>query len=227
MRSWRFTNCPDGGRDAGLRRVGVDAAPRSWFLPGVLIVPSLDSFAALLFDCDGTLADSMPIHYRAWRATLDPLGLDFPRETFDAWGGTPAREIVARLAEAQGRTLDAHSVAEEKEELYLTYLDRVDRIEPVCLVAERAAQEGRVVACVSGGRRAIVEHTLDLIGVRSIMHAVIGAEDYARGKPFPDPFLAAARKLGVDPAECLVFEDTGTGEAAATAAGMACVRVDR
>lgn len=188
-------------------------------------LPPLDRFAALLFDCDGTLADTMPIHYRAWRTTLDPLGIDFPQVTFDAWGGTPAREIVARLALSHGLKLDAHAVAEEKESLYLTMLDRVERIEAVCAVAEEAAREGRVVACVSGGRRAIVEHTLDLIGVRPLMQAVIGAEDYARGKPNPDPFLAAAHRLGVDPMRCLVFEDTGTGEQAAHAAGMECVLV--
>lgn len=167
----------------------------------------------------------MPIHYRAWRATLDPLGFDFPQATFDAWGGTPAREIVARLALSHGVPVDANAVAEEKEDLYLTLLDKVARIERVCLVAEAAAREGRIVACVSGGRRAIVEHTLDLIGVRSIMKAVIGAEDYARGKPSPDPFLAAAARLGVEPTRCLVFEDTGTGEQAAHAAGMQCVLV--
>lgn len=191
-----------------------------------LFHPPLDQFAALLFDCDGTLANTMPIHYRAWRQTLDPLKIDFPQATFDAWGGTPAREIVARLAESHGLILDAHEVAEGKESLFLTMLDRVERIERVCLLAEESARAGRVVACVSGGRRAIVEHTLDLIGVRHIMQAVIGAEDYARGKPHPDPFLAASQRLGVEPTRCLVFEDTGTGEAAAHAAGMQCVRVD-
>ncbi|MBS0656964.1 MAG: HAD family phosphatase [Verrucomicrobia bacterium] len=188
-------------------------------------LPDLDRFDALLFDCDGTLADTMPIHYRAWRQTLDPLGIDFPQATFDAWGGTPAREIVARLALSHGLTLDAHEVSEGKESLYLTMLERVARIEAVCTVAEQAAREGRVVACVSGGRRAIVEHTLELIGLRALMRVVIGAEDYARGKPHPDPFLAAATRLGVEPARCLVFEDTGTGEAAAHAAGMTCVLV--
>jgi len=114
--------------------------------------------------------------------------------------------------------------ARKKEILFLEMLAEIDPIEPVVAIVREVS--GRLpMAVASGGHRHVVTRTLSALGLLEKFDAVVCAEDYARGKPFPDPFLVAARKLGVDPAKCLVFEDTTIGEEAARAAGMASVLV--
>jgi len=181
-------------------------------------------FAAYIFDCDGTLADTMPLHYRAWQRLLREEGGDFPEDLFYSWGGRPPSEIVPDLAKHYGFTLDLHEAVERKENYYLELLDEAQPIEPVIAIAR--AMHGKLpLAVASGGPRDVVMQTLGKIGVTEIFDVIVGAEDYARGKPAPDPFLETARRLGVPPESCLVFEDTVTGEQAARAAGMACVIV--
>ncbi len=182
-------------------------------------------FAAYLFDLDGTLADTMPLHYRAWRATLDPHGAEYPEELFHRLGGTPTRRIVEILNERQGLAMDPEEIASEKEQRYIASLGEARPIPAVAAAADDARQRGLLVAVVSGGTREPVVRTLLALGMREWFPVIITAEDTARGKPAPDPYLAAAARLGVEPARCLVFEDSETGVAAAAAAGMQCVRV--
>ncbi len=187
----------------------------------------LSEFAALFFDLDGTLADSMPVHYRAWRSVLDPQGIEFPEAIFYSWGGTPAREIAARLKREASAEFDSEALATEKEARFLLLLPEVQAIGEVCELARLAHARGLALGVVSGGRRAIVERTLELIGLRAMFSVVIASEDTPQGKPAPDPYVLAASRLHVDPALCLVFEDSQTGEASARGAGMQVERVDQ
>lgn len=191
-----------------------------------LAIPS-GGFGAYLFDCDGTLADTMPLHYRAWRATLDPLGAEFPEELFYELGGTPTARLVEIVAERNGLSLPAAATAQKKSEAFAALLAEARPIEEVLGFARLQIQAGKKVAVVTGGVRWVTDRVLAVIGARDLFHVVITSEDVTHGKPAPDCYLEAARRLGVQSADCLVFEDTRTGIAAATAAGMQWVLVPR
>lgn len=185
-------------------------------------------FAAYLFDLDGTLIDSMPVHMRAWARTLQRAGLSVPFDPdyFYALGGVPAFETAVLYGERYGLSLDPHQVMEEKEALYLELLHEVRLIEPVVDFARRVA-ESHPVAVVTGGGPEIAYPALDATGLRALFPVVITPADVppGRGKPAPDMFLLAAERLAVAPADCLVFEDAVPGIDAAMAAGMQVVRV--
>ena len=188
-----------------------------------LELPGRD-FDAYIFDCDGTLADTMGLHYDAWKMALEPHGADLPEELYYTWGGRPTREIVEALNEMQGLFMDPDAMVHHKEGLYHTLLPEVTAIEPVVAFA-RSMHGKKPLAVASGGGRKAVTATLESLGLIPLFDAVVTSEDYVNGKPAPDPYLEAARRLGVDPAGCLVFEDTEIGRQSANAAGMECVLV--
>ena len=182
-------------------------------------------FAGYIFDCDGTLADTMPLHYRSWQRVVGELGGEFPQDLFYKLGGIPTARIFELLRDEHSLEVsDVHAAAERKEEYFMELIHEVKPIEPVLEIAKRL-HTTVPMAVASGGYRKYVELTLDAIGVRELFDAVVCSEDYVRGKPFPDPFLEAARRLNVAPADCLVFEDSPLGVEAAQAAGMDCVFV--
>ena len=181
-------------------------------------------FRAYLFDCDGTIADSMPLHYIAWKQALGERGCEFPEELFYAWGGKPVQEIISTLNQMQGLNMPIDEVAHYKESLYYKQLHG---LKPIAEVVEHIeAQHGRIpFAVVSGGRRDSVINSLTTLNLLDKFDTIVSAGEYERSKPAPDAFLVAAERLGVLPQDCLVFEDTDLGIQAATAAGMASVRV--
>jgi haloacid dehalogenase superfamily, subfamily IA, variant 3 with third motif having DD or ED len=182
---------------------------------------------AAIFDCDGTLADTMPIHYRAWRETLDSLGAAhvFPEEQFYAWGGVTAAEIVARLNARHGLTLAVEETAHLKEETYRRLMPELRAIPSVVAEARRFREAGIPLAVASGGRRDLVEQTLRILGVRDWFGAVVGSEDVQHGKPDPEVFLTAANGIGAVPADCVVYEDADAGILAGQRAGMRVVDI--
>jgi len=191
-----------------------------------LLIPERD-FGGYIFDCDGTLADTMPLHYRAWTRLVAELGGSFPEEIFYQWGGKPTEQILRLLVDEQGLEVDdLHAATQRKEQYFLEMLHEVKPIEPVLRIA-RQWYGVKPLAVASGGFRRQVERTLDALGIRSLFNAVVCVEDTARAKPFADPFLEAARRLDVPPSECVVFEDSPLGVQAAKAAGMECVFVPR
>jgi beta-phosphoglucomutase-like phosphatase (HAD superfamily) len=191
-----------------------------------LVIPSGD-FGGYIFDCDGTLADTMPLHYRAWTRIVAELSGSFPEELFYQLGGKPTAQILRLLRDEHGLKVgDVQKAAERKEEYFLEMIHEVKPIEAVLQIARRWYGI-KPLAVDSGGFRRQIEQTLDALGIRSLFNAVVCVEDYARGKPFPDPFLEAARRLNVLPTACLVFEDSPLGLQAAEAAGMQCVFVPR
>ncbi len=181
-------------------------------------------FRAYLFDCDGTIADSMPLHYIAWSKALGEYGCTFDEELFYSWGGKPAVEIIADLNKMQGLNMPPEALAEHKENLYFALLPQLQPIPEVVAIIQ--AEHGRIpFAVVSGGRRNSVTNSLTTLGLMDRFETIVGAEDYKNSKPAPDAYLLAASRLGVAPKDCLVFEDTDMGIQAATAAGMASVKI--
>jgi beta-phosphoglucomutase family hydrolase len=179
---------------------------------------------ALIFDCDGTLADTMPLHWRAWQVVARRHGLEFSEDRFYALGGVPARDILKILSVEQNRPLDPLAVSKEKEAAYISFLQEVQLVEPVARIVRQNA--GKLpMAVASGGNRAHTNEVLEHVGLRRYFQAVVTSEDVQRPKPAPDIFLEAARRLGVPPQFCRAYEDTVLGLQAIRAAGMEAVDV--
>ncbi|WP_433314240.1 HAD family hydrolase [Micromonospora sp. CA-269861] len=181
-------------------------------------------FAAYLFDCDGTIVDSMPLHYLAWQRALEEWGCEFPEDLFYAWGGRPTADIIVALNEQQGLAMPVAAVVERRESYYQELLPQLAAV-PEVLAHIHDAHRRVPFAVVSGSTRASVTASLDALGLLDRFDVLVCADDYTRAKPDPEAFLLAADQLGVPPESCLVFEDTDLGIQAATAAGMASVRV--
>jgi HAD superfamily hydrolase (TIGR01509 family) len=175
---------------------------------------------------DGTLVDTMPLHYTAWEAALRKAGLNgrLDEEAFYSLAGVPSRRVAALLGEHHGLKLDPVEVYQDKEQAFMGSLQKLELILPVVEFA-RKASASHPVAIASGGRRDVVQSTLAKTGLAPLFPVVITADDVEHGKPAPDMFLLAAQRMGVPPAECLVFEDGEPGVQAAVAAGMKYVFV--
>lgn len=178
----------------------------------------------LIFDCDGTLADTMPLHWRAWQLITQRHNLHFPEDRFYALGGVPSRDILKMLAQEQGRSFDHIAIAHEKEEAYLPLMGEV---EPIHAVVEIATQHhGKIpMAVASGGTQKIICQVLEHLKIRHLFAAVVTSEMVKNQKPAPDIFLEAARRIGVDPKHCRAYEDTDLGLRAIRDAGMEAVDV--
>jgi HAD superfamily hydrolase (TIGR01509 family) len=184
-----------------------------------------DRFDAVLFDFDGTLVDTMPIHFEAYRRVFAEMQLELTHDDFYSNIGGSGLETIPlflRGREAPWSTTDIHR---RKKELLLALLDDLE-LQPLPTAHLLPLLHGRVpMAVATSGARIGVEKMLDRLGWRRYFAAVVTAEDVARGKPAPDLFAAAAAGLGVSPAACLAFEDTDDGVAAARAAGCQVVDV--
>jgi len=181
-------------------------------------------FRAYLFDCDGTIADSMPLHYLAWKKSLAEWNCEFSEEIFYAWGGRPTAEIIAALNQQHGLSMPVEGVARRKEEFYFELLPELKAVPEVLEHIE--AQHGWIpFAVVSGSARDSVTASLEALKLLDRFDTLVCAGEYEKSKPDAEAFLLAAAKLGVAPMNCLVFEDTEMGIQAATAAGMASVKV--
>jgi beta-phosphoglucomutase family hydrolase len=182
------------------------------------------SFSAYLFDCDGTIVDSMPLHYVAWKKALGEWNCEFAEGLFYSWGGLPTAEIIATLNQNRGLSMPVENVASRKEEFYFKMLPELKAVPEVLEHIE--AQHGRIpFAVVSGSARDSVTASLETLKLLDRFDTLVCAGEYKKSKPDPEAFLLAATKLGVPPRNCLVFEDTEMGIQAATAAGMASVKV--
>jgi len=190
-----------------------------------LDIPAGD-FAGYIFDLDGTLIDTMPLHYRAWDAAMRSVGLPhaLDEDYFYELGGVPTRRVAELFSERYKIKLDPDHVFHVKEELFTQLQSEARLIEPVVAFA-RAKTATHPLAIASGGPRVIVRRSLEVTGLTSLFRAVVTADDVVHGKPSPDMFLLAAQQLGVAPERCLVFEDAEPGIKGALAAGMQVVRV--
>ena len=178
----------------------------------------------LVFDCDGTLANTMPLHWRAWSMITQRHNLHFPEDRFYSLGGVPSRDILKMLAEEQGRSFDHIAVAHEKEEAYLPLMAQVEPIHAVVEIAR--AHHGKIpMAVASGGTQKIICQVLEHLKIRHLFDEVVTSEMVTNQKPAPDIFLEAARRIGVDPKFCRGYEDTDLGMTAIRAAGMDAVDV--
>lgn len=187
----------------------------------------IDAAKGVIFDNDGTLVDSMPVHYMAWQKALNENGIDFPKEKFYAWAGAPAAEIIKALAQSQKVTdFSVTSILEVRQELLERELRNVKKIDVVVDLLEYALQKGKTVAVASGNELGDVLGSLNYAGIDDTkFSSIVTAEDVAIGKPDPEIFLTAASRMGVDPSDCIGLEDGDMGLQALDAAGIAKIDV--
>jgi len=192
-----------------------------------LVIPP-GEFAGYVFDLDGTLIDTMPLHFAAWCEALRRCGLgrDLDEDYFYSLGGVPTRLVAEKIGAHYGVTLDAAQVEQVKEAIYLDRLGEAKLIRPVADFARRVARK-HPVAIVTGGMPNVAHGALAYARLDRLFPIVVTPADVpaGRGKPAPDMFLLAARRMGVPPERCLVFEDAEPGLAGARAAGMQVVHV--
>jgi len=192
---------------------------------GPLAFPE-SGFSGIIFDCDGTLVDSMPCHFEAWCDALAQFGAAniLKEDVFYAMGGRPSTDIVAEINSEYDLHLDAEEVAIVKRAAFLRRLGRIEQIDEVVEFARKWS--GRVpMAVATGGSRLVIEKTLQCLGLSDLFDEVVAVEDVPNGKPAPDVYLVAAERMGVTPIHCLAVEDAPAGILAAQAAGMKVMRV--
>jgi len=184
-------------------------------------------FQAFLYDCDGTLADTMPLHKKSYVRVAAAAGVLIEESIIDEFAGLPVNNVVEEINKRYNSSFDPFLFAQQREEIFLNeYIDKTQPIEYV--VNHLKAHVGKVkIGVVSGSKRGAVEHTLRLLGILQLADVLVCAGETPRGKPYPDPFLSAAEKLGISPQHCLVFEDGDAGTKSAEAAGMQWVRIDK
>jgi len=182
------------------------------------------NYKALIFDLDGTLADTMPVHYKACQIVCNKYGFDFPEDFFYAEAGKPTSAVFELLMKKLGKDLDGSLLGIEKEAVFLSLIYEV---KPLDLIAEIAVfNKGKVpIAIGSGGQRRSVDLTLEAIGMANYFDVIVSCDDVKKFKPNPETFIKAATQMNVAPKDCLVFEDGDLGIDAARSGGMMVVDV--
>jgi beta-phosphoglucomutase family hydrolase len=188
------------------------------------IIPVYSGVKGLIFDLDGTIADTMPAHFIAWRDTCKKHGINFTTDLFMELAGIPLYGTVERLNKMFGTKMDPIQVGEEKEDIFRNTIHQTKVIEPVAEIIRK--YHGILPMSVgTGGLRKIAKATLRTVGMDHFFDILVAADDISNPKPHPETFLKCAQLMGVAPNECQVFEDGVLGMNAAKEAGMKLVDV--
>jgi len=184
-------------------------------------------YKAFLYDCDGTLADNMGAHKAAFVKVAASHNIDLDDSIIDELAGWPTVLVVEEICKRYAVTLDITDFAQSKSKLFVE--EFIAETLPIPFVVEHLRQHaGEIkIGVVTGGSRSTVTKTLSILGIDHLIEVLVCAGETPNGKPFPDPFLFAARQLGVEPKDCMVFEDGDPGVQAAITAGMDWIRVDQ
>lgn len=178
---------------------------------------------AIIFDLDGVIIDSVNCEFKAYKEALKETGFEISLNDFlKARGGTSI-ELLARIAKAKQVKFDLEKVTKRKNSIYKTNLHRVKPYREMVEFIKRIKDCKLGVA--SSGSIETINPILKNIGIKNLFDAIIASEDITHGKPNPEIFLLAAKKLKAKPSECLVFEDSKEGISAAIAAGMKVVAI--
>jgi len=174
---------------------------------------------ALIFDLDGTLVDSMPLHYEAWKEVCATKGLNFTEEEFYALAGVPSDRIFEIINERHGTDFDPKTDSLKKEEVYLSKIDQLRVVQPVLDLA--IEYYGKLPMSIGTGSPG--QHSWEAVkslGLDRYFEILVSKNDVKEGKPNPETFLLCAQAMNIEPQFCQVFEDGDPGLEAAKTAGM-------
>jgi len=179
----------------------------------------------LIFDLDGTLADSMPLHFEAWHFAAQKYGIAFDEKKHDELAGIPTCKIIEIVSKEQGVEVGDYDVFNEQKEAY--FLKHLDKVSVNKLVSEIIYQNhGKIPMSVgTGGSKYVAEKTIRFLKMNKYIPHLITSDDVKNFKPAPDTFLKCAELMNIPPQNCLVFEDAINGLQAAKNAGMQFVNV--
>ncbi|PSB11345.1 hypothetical protein C7B62_06005 [Pleurocapsa sp. CCALA 161] len=187
-------------------------------------IAPIPPYKALIFDCDGTLADTLPVHFQTWSAALQAVGADISKDWYYKYCGTSAEEMLQILKNLFGYQFDSASVIAKRQKHYQSLINTVKEVRAVAEIVH--SHYGKMpMGVASGGERIVLEATLNNISLRKFFDVVVSIDDVERGKPEPDIFLLAAQRLGVAPQDCIVYEDSDGGLEAARRARMRSIDV--
>ena len=173
----------------------------------------------LIFDIDGTIADTMPIHFIAWREVCSEQGIEFTPELFLEVTGVPAFQTSQYLRNKFHKDFDEMEFTLKKEKYFEKNMNKAKPIEPVINLIRK--YKGKLpMVCGTGGTQDLAWQTLEMIGVNDCFDYIVSAENVKHHKPHPETFLKAAELISVAPSDCQVFEDGQLGIDAAISAGM-------
>lgn len=176
-------------------------------------------YDALIFDCDGTIADTIPVHFQTLVATFQKFGATLPEAWYYQHTALGISELVQAFNQSFSYTFDPDEIDVERQQHFSDLIHQVQEVQAVAAIAR--ANYGKVpMAVASNGQRTVVEQTLEAVKLRSLFDTIVTLDDVNAGKPAPDLFLLAAKRMGVAPSKCIVYEDSDAGLEAARQAGM-------
>jgi HAD superfamily hydrolase (TIGR01509 family) len=178
----------------------------------------------LIFDCDGTLADTMPLHDESWQEAFNKLGYKLPDDFIDRYKGIPSSDIVRKYNEEFSTDLDPEETAAFKNSIVEKKIPFAGPIREIVDIAIEH-KDKLPMAVASGGNRVNVDNAIKAIGLEHHFNTIVTSNDDVKPKPDPDIFLEAAKRIGIEPENCLVFEDGDMGITAAQKAGMPVIDV--
>lgn len=190
-------------------------------------IPS--NIKAFIFDLDGTIADTMPLHFRSFNSVMSDYGITVPVEMFLQFGGMPVRPACRIVSDTYNQDWDDNEIDKisiAKQDRFEQMLEGLEIIKPVADVIERY-KDILPMSCGTGNEKEVSHKILEQLGLKDIMPVVVTAADVTNHKPHPETFLDAAKLMGIAPEDCLVFEDAELGFQAAEAAGMQYIDVTK
>ena len=174
---------------------------------------------AFIFDLDGTLADTMPLHFEAWTKTAEIMNLEFSLDFLKSCAGMPSYKIINLLNEKNNHSIDPQEFSTLKEEYFTKEMHRIKKITAVTDLVYK--HHGKIPMAVgTGGKRSIATETMQILDLDKYIPILVSADDVTNHKPEPETFLKCAELMGVAPKNCQVFEDAVLGFEAAKKAGM-------
>ena len=183
-----------------------------------------ENIKGLIFDCDGTLVDSMPLHMKAWEKSFNQFNERYDENFLFSLKGMKETEIIELYNKEFRTSIEPENIVRAKHEYFIRHINEVKPIKPVVDVVK--SYFGKFpLAVVSGSVKEIVYSELKVVGIYDLFNVILTADDPFKPKPDPEIFINAASKIKISPERCLVFEDGDPGLEAAIRAGMQTIYV--